>query len=47
MPLGIVLSSLEILTPAPLSLDQTIDNFVSPIATAISGAVFWLSLIHI
>ncbi|REB73454.1 sodium:alanine symporter [Cutibacterium modestum] len=41
VPLGIVLSSLEILTPAPLSLDQTIDNFVSPIATAISGAVFW------
>ena len=45
VPLGIMTSpvsaSLEALVPTPLSLDQAIDNIVSPIATAISDAVFW------
>ncbi|GAE73322.1 sodium:alanine symporter family protein [Cutibacterium acnes JCM 18916] len=46
MPLDIMTSpvsaNLEALVPTPLSLDQAIDNIVSPIATAISDAVFWL-----
>ena len=45
VPLGIMTSpvsaNLEALVPTPLSLDQAIDNIVSPIATAISDAVFW------
>ncbi|MDG0895369.1 alanine:cation symporter family protein, partial [Bacillus paranthracis] len=45
MPLDIMTSpvsaNLEALVPTPLSLDQAIDNIVSPIATAISDAVFW------
>ncbi|MDO4413177.1 sodium:alanine symporter family protein [Cutibacterium sp.] len=32
---------LETSAPAPLSLDQAIDEFFSPVATAISDAVFW------
>ena len=50
VPLGILSSpvpaGLETLVPAPLSLDQAIDNFVSPIATAISDAVFWACLLY-
>ncbi|AOG29449.1 alanine/glycine:cation symporter family protein [Cutibacterium avidum] len=36
-----IFAVLEALTPAPLSLDETIDKVVSPIATTISDAVFW------